>query len=75
MAAKNVGKISRHSQKNKKVNKQNILKMLIPLTGTIIFIYILYKIIQLIIVPTDIIMIENGTIFNEESSTRICYKR
>lgn len=59
--------------KNEK-NKKNIVKMLIPLIGVMIFIYTLYKIVGLIVVPTDIVMIEKGTIFNEEHATRLCYK-
>jgi len=76
LTKRNVGATIGRPQNRKKVNKdnKNILKMLIPLIGAIIFIYMLYKIISLIIVPTDIVMIENGTIFNEESATRICYK-
>lgn len=61
--------------KSKKINKKDIVKMLIPLIGVIIFIYVLYKIISLIVVPTDIVMIENGTIFNEEDAVRLCNKR
>lgn len=75
MARKNVGATSSRPRKSKKANKKDTVKMLIPLICAIIFIYMLYKIISLIIVPTDIVMIENGTIFNEESATRICYKK
>lgn len=75
MAKKNVGASSVPPKKSKKTNKKDIIKMLIPLIVAVIFIYVLYKIIKLIIVPTDIVMIENGTIFNEESAIRICYKR
>ena len=75
MATKNVKATKGHSKKSKKTNKKDAVKMLIPLIGAIILLYTLYKIIGLIIVPTDIFAIENGTIFNEESATRICYKR
>ncbi len=54
--------------KNKKVNKNNIAKMLIPIICIGAFIYIIYKIIKLIIIPTDMFVIENGTIYNEESA-------
>ena len=74
MANKNVGANYVRTRKNKKTNKKEIVKMLSPIIGVIIFIYVLYKVISLIVVPTDIVMIENGTIFNEESATRICYK-
>lgn len=62
------------NKKTYKISKKDIIKMLIPLIIAVIFIYVLYKIIKLIVVPTDIVMIENGTIFKEESATRICYK-
>ena len=77
MTKKNVGATIGRPKNRKKVNKDsdNILKMLIPLIGVIIFIYTLYKIISLIVVPTDIVIIENGTIFNEENAVRLCYKR
>ena len=74
MAKKNVGASSACPKKSKKTNKKDIIKMLIPLVVAVIFIYIVYKIISLIVVPTDIVMIENGIIFNEESATRICDK-
>ena len=74
MAKKNVGASSARPKKSKKTNKKDIIKMLIPLVVAVIFIYIVYKIISLIVVPTDIVMIENGIIFNEESATRICDK-
>ena len=74
MATKDVKVTKSRSNKNKKTNKK-IVKMLIPLAGIMIFIYFLYKIISLIIVPTDMVVIENGTIFNEEYAIRLCYKR
>lgn len=61
--------------KNKKINKNNIVKLLVPLIAIVVFIYIIYKVIKLIIVPTDIYMIENGTIYNEEDAVRLCNKR
>lgn len=64
---------------NKKVkskkNSNKIFKLLIPLIAISIFIYIIYKVIKLIIVPTDMYMIENGTIYNEEDAVRLCNKR
>ena len=74
MATKKAGATKSRAKKSKKTNKKDIVKMLIPFIATIIFIYLLYKIILLIVVPTDVVMIENGTIFNEESATRICNK-
>lgn len=60
---------------SKKLNKNKIAKSIIPLIAIIIFIYIIYKVIKLIIVPTDVYMIENGTIYNEEDAVRLCNKR
>lgn len=54
--------------KKKKINKKDIVKMLFPVIGILIFIYTIYKIIGLIVVPTDIVMIEYGTILNEENA-------
>lgn len=54
--------------KNTKLNKNKIAKLLIPLIIIVLFIYVIYRIIKLIIVPTDIYMIENGTIYNEEDA-------
>ena len=67
MARKKMVTTSR-KQKRKKTNKKDIVKMLIPLGAAIVFIYVLYRIIKLIIVPTDMFMIVNDTIFNEEST-------
>lgn len=61
--------------KSKKLNSNKIFKLLIPLIAISIFIYIIYKVIKLIIVPTDMYMIENGTIYNEEDTVRLCNKR
>ena len=76
MTKRNVGATIGRPRNRKKINKdsKSILKILTPLACVIIFIYVLYKIIGLIVVPTNIVMIENGTIFNEESATRLCYK-
>lgn len=59
--------------KKKKINKKDIVKILIPLVGIIILLYVLYKIFSLIIVPTDVVVIENGTILNEEEAVRLYY--
>lgn len=68
----------RKTSKKRKVKITNIVdikKILIPSILIFIVAYVIYKIIGLIAVPTDIYMIENSTIFDEESATRICYKR
>ena len=49
--------------------------MLIPIIAIVFLAYIIYKIIELIIAPTNIFMIENDTIFDEESAIRLCNKR
>lgn len=59
--------------KNKKAN--NTTKMVIVLITIFVFSYIIYKIVNLIAVPTDAFIIEKGTISNEENAVRICYKR
>lgn len=61
--------------KNKKIDKNKIVKLVIPLIVAVLLIYAIYKVINLIIVPTNVFMIENGTIYNEEDAIRICYKR
>lgn len=61
--------------KNKKIDKNKIVKLVIPLIVAVLIIYAIYKVINLIIVPTNMLMIENGTIYNEEDAIRICYKR
>lgn len=66
---------SNKNVKSRKLNNKKIAKLLIPLIAIVLFIYIIYKVISLIIVPTDIYMIENGTIYNEEDAVRLCNKR
>ena len=61
--------------KTKKLNKKEIAKILIPITVAIIIIYVMHKVIDLIMTPTDVFMIEYGTIYNEESAIRLCDKR
>ena len=75
MANKNARAKEKSPKKNKETSKKNIVKMLIPILGVIAFIYVIYKIIGLIVEPTNIIVVEKGTIFNEEDAVRICYKR
>lgn len=68
MTNKNVGANISRPKKITKKDRKNIVKMLMPLAIAVVFIYALYKIIKLIVIPTDIVMIENGIIFNEESA-------
>ncbi len=57
-----------NSKKKINIDKKKILKILLPVCIIGVVIYALYMIIQLIIVPADMIVIENGTIFSEESA-------
>ena len=66
-----MAKDKKRKAKSKKINKKNIAKILIPSITIFVVAYILYKIISLIAVPTDMYIIENGTIYDEESTTRI----
>lgn len=54
--------------KKSKLNTKNAIKMLIPIIAIGAFIYIIYKVINFVIVPTNMFVIENGTIYNEESA-------
>lgn len=66
-------KIKNNTKKSKSTNNiKKIKKVLIPSVTLFIVAYIIYKIISLIALPTDIYMIENSTIYEEESATRIC---
>lgn len=57
-----------NSKKKINIDKKKILKILLPVCIIGVVIYALYMLIQLIIVPADMIVIENGTIFSEESA-------
>ncbi len=61
--------------KEVKSKKNNIAKMLIPIITIGLIVYVIYKVIKLVAVPTNIFMIKNGTIYDEESAVRLCYKR
>ena len=50
-----------------KKNKNNVFKILLLLITIAIVIYIVFKVINLILVPTDSVVIENGIISTEES--------
>lgn len=54
--------------KKRKNNEENIFKRLLLLLVVGAIVYTLYKIISLILVPTDIAIVENGVIFQEESA-------
>ncbi len=58
------------------IKKKNKKKVVMAYTiGTIILIYFVYSIIQLIKQPTDVIAIENGNLSEEENAVRLCNKR
>lgn len=62
------------SKKQTKPNNK-IFNTLLLLVIALIIAYILYKLINLITVPNDSVIIEDGTITSEESVVRICNKR
>lgn len=66
MAQKNKEKTLKEKINN--ISKSKTLKILLPICIVSIIIYILYTVIRLIIVPTDMFIIENGTISSEEST-------
>ena len=67
---------SKNKEKSsRKKNNKNIISLLLPISILAIIIYILYKIISLIVVPTEMFMIKNDAISKEESVVRICDKR
>ena len=62
------------AKKNKKPNNK-IISGLLLLAIALVIVYILYKVIALIAVPSDVVVIENGIITSEESANRIYNKR
>lgn len=56
-------------------NKNKIIKILLPISIIAIIIYLLYTIIHLIIIPTDMFIIKNDVISTEETTIRIRNKR
>ncbi len=62
-------KMSKSKKKSSyKNNKKKIVKILLPISILTIAIFILYTIINLIIVPTEMFIIKNDTISTEEGS-------
>ena len=61
-------------KKKKKLNSK-IINGLLLLVIALVIAYILYKVIGLIAVPSDIVAIENGLITSEESTNRVYNKR
>lgn len=56
------------SKKKTKLNKRRVGKAILLLVSIIIAICILYSIISLLIEPSDVFVIENGKIYDEETS-------
>ncbi|MBO4816098.1 MAG: hypothetical protein J5507_04165 [Clostridia bacterium] len=61
-------------KRNNKI-KNRLISISLLLASIIIILYIFYRVISLIAVPTNGVVIENGVITSEESSIRLCYKR
>ena len=59
-------------RKNKKMKKR-LFNISLLLASIIIILYVLYRVISLITVPTNSVIIEEGIITSEESATRVCY--
>ena len=59
---------------NKKI-KNRLISISLLLISIIIILYILYRVISLVVVPTNSVIVENGVITAEESAIRVCYKR
>ena len=76
MPRKKKNKRTKKGNTRKKVGniiKNKTLKMMSLLLMVAIVIYIFYKVINLIITPTDTFMVENGVVSVEETTTRIYY--
>lgn len=71
MATKEVKKKSNST----KTNKKKIIMICIIIATFLIIFYSLYTIVNLIISPTDSVIIESDTITNEETAIRLCNKR
>lgn len=71
MATKKVTKKSNLDE----ARKRKIIMICIIIAAFLIIFYSLYTIINLIISPTDSVIIESDKIYNEESAVRLCNKR
>lgn len=60
------------SPKKKKITNNKVTSFLILLLTALAIAYVLYKVIALIAVPSDVVVVENGVITSEESAIRIC---
>ena len=64
--AKNAAK--RKNNKKQKQTKNNIIRLTILACIIALIIYVLYTVIELIIIPTDVSIVENGTVALEETA-------
>lgn len=71
MATKKVNKESNSNE----INKKKIIMICIIVIISLIIVYSLYTIINLIISPTDSVIIDSDKIYNEETAIRLCNKR
>ena len=55
-------------KKSKKNNKKRIIELILLASIVILIIYVIYSIISLAVVPTEVFMVQNDTISQEESS-------
>ena len=63
------------SSKKKEKTNNKIVSWLLLLTIALIIVYVLYKIVGLIAIPSDIVVIEDGLIMSEENAIRVYYTR
>lgn len=66
--SKKVANQKNSNSKNQKELKNNAVGLLLLICVVAVIIYILYTVIKLIIVPTDISIVENGVVSSEETS-------
>ena len=62
------------ARRKSKKNTKRIINILLLLSSIMIILYVLYRIISLVAVPTDSVIVENSYITSEESANRICNK-
>lgn len=67
-------KVNNKSNSNE-INKKKIIIICIIVIISLIIVYSLYTIINLIISPTDSVIIDSDKIYNEETAIRLCNKR
>ncbi len=72
--AKDKRKKSKGNKKLKLKLNNKVFKILIPVIACAILAYVIYSIIELILVPTEMTLVENGTISQEETAIRIYNK-